>query len=196
MKRILLFADAIIMYFFDPMMQQLQHWTQRSNFWLAKKFIDGLHVAFAGYAIFLICNTKFVFLGTFLLCVNVIILSALSIRVWKFLMKKIGKKFRRHTFQRERDRGMYYSILENTNPALVMLERYRLRRLIEVCVLTALLFVIHVFDSTLLLITIPTVLYAVSITLWLYMRSATTITNGQSSQQKKQVKTLHLLQLV
>lgn len=198
MKRILFFADAVIMYFVDPAMQQLQRWTRHNNFWLAKRFIDGLHIAFAGYALFLIYNTEFVVPGVFFLCINVIILSALSMRVWKFLMKKIGKNNRRHVFKREHDRGVYYAKCGCYNPAIVKLECYRLRRLIEVCGLAVLLPVIHALDPTLLFITVPTMLYAVSITLWLYMRSATTVTNGYgtSSQKKKQVKTLQLLQLV
>ncbi|MEA3322705.1 MAG: hypothetical protein U9Q12_00615 [Patescibacteria group bacterium] len=194
MTRILLYTDAIIMYFLDPVLQQLQQWTHRNNFWWAKKFVDVVHIVFAGYALFLIYDTQFAFFGVFFLCVNIIILGTLSMHVWKFLMRKIGKKYRRHTLQRERDRGMYYAMNGCDNPAIINLRCYRLRRLIEICGLIILAIVIHIFDSTLLLITMPTVLYAISITMWLYMRSATTVIIVCNKQ--KQIKKLHLLQLV
>jgi hypothetical protein len=172
-KSIVGFDICLIYCVFEPIMFRMQKWSGRNNFWWARQFIIVSHILLLMYAIFLIVYTNMKFAGMLGAICVMIGSSTVSIKLWKFFVKKTRRPRLRHFTQRERDSAIYYAYHGMRNPLEFYLLRVRLRKYAELCVITIMMGFAFYLKSEYLLVFYAMMIHVITITMWMYMRSCT-----------------------
>jgi hypothetical protein len=186
MTKIILYLDAIVVYcFFEPILQFLQKITKKDNFWWAQVFISCANWTLIAFAVFLMINNVFFWTGCIIMVVGLIMIVGTSQYIWKFLMKKIHRPYRRSVLQKERDRGVYFAIQRNINPAMNNLRWARFRMWINIVIIMFLWLFLRKLSTNVEMFISTIGWYACAVTIWLYMRSTTPIANLECKKKER-----------